>query len=163
MCSTPLMAFSSGAATGGAISGYCAIGRLRIAARPAMTMKSDSTAAKMGRSMNRRENIVSPLFFRHGEGRLAAFRTLAHRLRRVIGLVAVMRRGDGHRRSGADFHHAVHDHLVSGIEARGDDPGVALPIAQLDRTRLGPALGVDDVDELALRPLEHRALRNHDS
>src|SRR5258708_17555144 len=107
MRSTPLMAFSSGAATvcsitaaeapgklavtvttGGAISGYCAIGRLRIAASPAITMKSDSTAAKMGRSMKRRENIVGPLFLRYGEGRLAAFWTLAHRLRRAIGLVA---------------------------------------------------------------------------
>jgi len=42
--------------TGGAISGYCAIGRRCIAARPAITMKSDRTAAKIGRSMKSREN-----------------------------------------------------------------------------------------------------------
>src|SRR5436309_3492761 len=69
------MAFSSGAATvcsmtsalapgytattlttGGAISGYWAIGSVRIADRPAMTKKIDSTAAKMGRSMKKREH-----------------------------------------------------------------------------------------------------------
>ncbi len=76
MSSTPLMAFSRGAATdsastvaeapgytartcttGGAISGYCAIGSTRIAVRPASTMKSEMTTAKMGRSMKKRENI----------------------------------------------------------------------------------------------------------
>ena len=34
--------------TGGAISGYCAIGSTRIAARPAMTMNTDNTAPKTG-------------------------------------------------------------------------------------------------------------------
>jgi hypothetical protein len=43
--------------TGGAISGYWAMGRMRIAARPAMTMKMDSTAARIGRSMKKRENM----------------------------------------------------------------------------------------------------------
>src|SRR3989441_7801379 len=66
MFGTPLIAFSISEATvcsstsaeapgytactvttGGAISGYCAIGRLRIAARPASTMKMETTAAKM--------------------------------------------------------------------------------------------------------------------
>ena len=42
--------------TGGAISGYCAIGSARIAARPASTMKIESTAAKIGRSMKKRES-----------------------------------------------------------------------------------------------------------
>src|SRR5688572_12934908 len=41
--------------TGGAISGYCAIGSTRIAASPAITMKIDSTAAKIGRSMKKRD------------------------------------------------------------------------------------------------------------
>ncbi len=80
MPSTPLIAFSSGAATvcsstlaeapgytavtlttGGAISGYCAIGSTRIEASPASTMKIDSTAAKIGRSMKKRENIGGSL------------------------------------------------------------------------------------------------------
>ena len=46
--------------TGGAISGYCAIGSTRIDARPARMMKIDRTAAKIGRSMKKRENISSP-------------------------------------------------------------------------------------------------------
>src|SRR5258705_7061740 len=76
MCGTPLIAFSSGDATvssstlaeapgytaltvttGGAISGYCAIGRLRIADRPASTRNTEITAAKIGRSMKKRENM----------------------------------------------------------------------------------------------------------
>jgi hypothetical protein len=44
--------------TGGEISGYCAIGSTRIAARPARMMKIDRTAAKIGRSMKKRENIT---------------------------------------------------------------------------------------------------------
>ena len=44
--------------TGGAISGYCAIGRFRIAARPAMTIKTERTAAKIGRSMKNLENMA---------------------------------------------------------------------------------------------------------
>src|SRR6187402_3378629 len=43
--------------TGGAISGYCAIGSERLADSPAMTMKIASTAAKIGRSMKNRENM----------------------------------------------------------------------------------------------------------
>src|SRR6185436_7522504 len=73
---TPLMAFSSGAATvcsstsadapgytactvttGGAISGYCAIGSERIAARPASTKNTEITAAKIGRSMKNLESM----------------------------------------------------------------------------------------------------------
>src|SRR6185295_11550740 len=76
MLGTPLMAFSIGEATvcsttsadapgyvaltvttGGAISGYCAIGRLRIADRPASTRNVEITAAKIGRSMKKRENM----------------------------------------------------------------------------------------------------------
>src|ERR1043165_7887974 len=84
MFGTPLIAFSMGDATvcssvwadapgytactvttGGAISGYCAIGKERIAARPASTMKVEMTAANSGRSMKKRENIgaVLPVYF----------------------------------------------------------------------------------------------------
>src|SRR5438876_6793683 len=77
MFGTPLIAFSIGEATvcsstsadapgytvltvttGGAISGYCAIGRLRIAESPASTRNTEITAAKIGRSMKKRENMV---------------------------------------------------------------------------------------------------------
>src|SRR5258705_13545501 len=76
MCDTPLIEFPSGDATvssttladapgytaltvttGGAISGYCEIGRLRIAERPASTRNTEITAAKIGRSIKKRENI----------------------------------------------------------------------------------------------------------
>ncbi len=78
MSSTPLIWFSIGAATvcsitsadapgytartvttGGAISGYCAIGSERIEARPAITMKTESTAANIGRSMKKRDSTSS--------------------------------------------------------------------------------------------------------
>src|SRR5438093_2229072 len=81
MFGTPLIAFSSGAATvcssvsadapgytaftdttGGAISGYCAIGSVRIAARPASTRNMEITAAKIGRSMKKRENMSFRLY-----------------------------------------------------------------------------------------------------
>src|SRR5436305_8949036 len=48
--------------TGGAMSGYCAIGRFLIAARPASTMKIDNTAAKIGLSMKKRENMTAYFF-----------------------------------------------------------------------------------------------------
>src|SRR4051812_10060648 len=82
MPGTPLIAFSSGDATvcssvvadapgytactvttGGAISGYCATGSERIAARPASTRNSEITAAKIGRSMKKRENMVYSAYF----------------------------------------------------------------------------------------------------
>src|SRR5437762_6332287 len=46
--------------TGGAISGYCAIGSERIDARPASTMNVEMTAANRGRSIKKRENMVCP-------------------------------------------------------------------------------------------------------
>src|SRR5512145_3251441 len=54
--------------TGGAISGYCAIGSARRAARPAITMKIESTAAKIGRSMKKREIMVVPGCYRWDRG-----------------------------------------------------------------------------------------------
>ena len=52
--------------TGGAISGYCAIGSVRIAARPASTRKIEITAAKIGRSMKKRENMGGLLAYFFG-------------------------------------------------------------------------------------------------
>src|SRR5207253_11462805 len=46
--------------TGGASSGYCGIGSERIDARPASTMNVEMTAAKRGRSIKKRENMVFP-------------------------------------------------------------------------------------------------------
>ncbi|EKQ63187.1 hypothetical protein WS7_03285 [Xanthomonas citri pv. malvacearum str. GSPB2388] len=77
MFSTPLMASSSGVATvsamtlglapgytartctlGGTTSGYSLIGRSGMAIRPAAKMMIDSTAAKIGRSMKKREKSI---------------------------------------------------------------------------------------------------------
>ena len=77
MLSTPLICASIGAATEsasvlrigardrssvtvtctGVIVGYCSIGSARIATSPASTMMIETTAAKIGRSMKKRENI----------------------------------------------------------------------------------------------------------
>src|SRR6185503_2514394 len=122
--------------TGGAISGYCAIGSTRIAARPAMVMKTEITAAKIGLSMKNRENIYlfcGGFWF-----------------------------SDLYRRSRPQFHDAVDDHLVAFLEARGDDPLVLRPLARLHRARVGGALLAHHVDELALRAVEHRALGHGD-
>src|SRR5947207_10383706 len=123
------------------------MGRLRIAARPASTMKMDSTAAKIGLSMKKRENMV-----------LLLRRWLALRLRRRFGASF----GDVHRGSRPEAHQTLDDHAIAGLHALVDDPGIARPLADLDRPRLCGALLVDDVDELALRSLHHRALRHRD-
>ena len=81
MLSTPLTWVSIGAATawamvsasapgyaaetvttGGAISGYCAIGSLIIAPTPAITIAADKTTAKIGRWMQNREIITASYF-----------------------------------------------------------------------------------------------------
>ena len=48
--------------TGGAISGYCAIGSLIIAPTPAITITADKTTAKIGRWMQNREIITASYF-----------------------------------------------------------------------------------------------------
>src|SRR3954465_6898568 len=106
--------------TGGAISGYCAIGKGRTAAGPASAVKAARTAAKIGRSMKKRENM---LFLRRG---CFCF-------------------GNLHGRARPDAHHAIGDHALAALQARSDDPGVAGPRAGLDRPRLRHALLVHDV------------------
>src|SRR3954468_18344277 len=80
MRSTPLTSASIGVATvsatvlalapgyvavtwtvGGATSGYCAIGSCVSETTPTIRMTIDSTAAKIGRSMKKREIIAAPL------------------------------------------------------------------------------------------------------
>src|SRR5213592_100403 len=142
MCSTPLIAFSSGAATvcsitsalapgytattlttGGAISGYCAIGSERIADRPAMTKKIDSTAAKIGRSMKKRENMGRAP--RGLLGRRGGLGGPAGRGRRRLREL--------HRCAGEeDARHAVDDDVVAGGQALGDDPAVGELVADDD-------------------------------
>src|SRR5207253_578856 len=47
---------------GGVIGGYCATGKFTTATIPARKMRIDSTAAKMGLSMKKCENIISSNF-----------------------------------------------------------------------------------------------------
>src|SRR5512145_1579865 len=70
--------------TGGAISGYCAMGKVRIAARPAITIKIDSTAAKIGLSMKKREIIGRGYFA--GAGWAAALASCGSGLPEFAGL-----------------------------------------------------------------------------
>src|SRR5258706_10332247 len=69
---------------GGVISGYCAIGRLTIATAPPSVMTIDITDAKIGRSMQKWDRVISlaRLFCRDGTG-WARLRTGASLLWRV--------------------------------------------------------------------------------
>ena len=86
---------------GGTTSGYSLIGSANIAIRPAMKMTIDSTAAKIGRSMKKRENCIGS----------------ALRGADVAGI--------GHHRwpaseppsSGPDPHQAVHHDVLARLEA----------------------------------------------
>src|SRR5712675_2445858 len=90
MPSTPLTCCSIGAATvsattsalapgydadtstvGGAMSGYCATGSVRMAIAPPSTMTMDSTEAKIGRLMKNAENTVSASLFENLFGSVA--------------------------------------------------------------------------------------------
>src|SRR3972149_10307694 len=118
--------------TGGAISGYCAIGSTRPAARPASTMNIDSTTAKIGRSMKNLESMVGPpgsgfhgglcrRFYR----RIGGF---CRRLARRLGRPLLFGADDIDRRTGGeDFRHAVDDDPVARLDARMDDPAAAGP------------------------------------
>src|SRR5215468_8477084 len=136
MFGMPLMAFSSGAATvfsitsadapgytavtvttGGAISGYCAIGSVRIAASPASTKNSAITAAKIGRSMKKREIMGSLLALRLGLGRCL--------VGRGGGGARRARRGSERNRCvGPQLGDTVDDDLIAGLESGLDDPQV---------------------------------------
>src|ERR1700682_1293239 len=132
MPSTPLIASSSGVATvsamtfglapgywarttieGGTTSGYSEMGRILSAIKPARKMRSDSTPAKIGRSMKNLERFISipgdwgPAF--------AGVTTSGPGLRRSDGL----RRGGHlhllrqHEGAGTDALQAVHHDLLA--------------------------------------------------
>src|SRR4051812_1887986 len=123
MPSTPLTASSSGVATvsamtfglapgycacttteGGTTSGYSAIGSTRIAIRPPSSTSTESTPAKIGRSMKKRERFMA---FSVGRGAGAGGG-------RLLG---------GRREQHARTHalQAVHDDEFVRLEARGHD------------------------------------------
>src|SRR3954465_3512371 len=103
---------------GGLICGYCEIGRPWKARAPASTITIDSTAAKIGRSMKKTENMVSALGRRRsaagggllgsGRGLLGSGRGLlgAGRGRLRLGRCALL---DGDLDPGPHFLRAFHD------------------------------------------------------
>src|SRR5574337_1557457 len=114
---------------GGVISGYWATGRVWEAIRPAITTMMEITDAKIGRLMKKRVMTAASSGFRlRGLGSALGFRRLLH---------------DGH--AGAQLDEVVHDHLVAGFQAFGDDPVLAHPLGGLHRPG----------GDLALRPDEH--------
>src|SRR5437762_2995630 len=96
---------------GGVIGGYCASGRLTAATAPARVMTMDSTAAKIGRSIKKCENMAPPLW---SPGVLVGGDHLSHgRLRRLRRLLR--RRPDLDLRP--DALHAGDDHPLALPEA----------------------------------------------
>src|ERR1700756_5047275 len=90
---------------GGAISGYSEIGSVRWTSAPAMVIRIDSTAAKIGRSMKKCENRI-PLVRRHPA---------------VGWMDLALLRGDHHARADERVGDAGDHHPVGRHEARGDD------------------------------------------
>src|SRR5690349_22559554 len=90
---------------GGTTSGYSLIGSVSIAMRPAMKITIESTAAKIGRSMKKRDRRMV-LALRDGRvGRVLH----GHHLGR-------------HLDARPHPHQAVHDDLLAGLEPRAHDP-----------------------------------------
>src|SRR5690349_6965348 len=102
---------------GGTTSGYSLIGSVSIAMRPAMKITIDSTAAKIGRSMKKRDRRMV-LTLRDG------------RVGRVLHGHHLGRNLDAR----AHPHEAVHDDLLAGLEPRAHDPEtVVREPTELDR------------------------------
>src|SRR6185312_16556527 len=157
MRSTPLICCSSGATTveattsalapgycpvtlttGGAISGYWAMGRRPNATAPMITKTIEITPAKIGRSMKKCEMRIAPaLPLVRADGRGIARRTGFGR--------GLLRRHLGAR---AHAHEPIHDHRVVGFEAL-DDAEVVHQLAERHVLRRRHVLGIEHVDELA--------------
>src|SRR3984893_7335473 len=110
---------------GGAISGYCATGRRENDTAPRITNTIETTAAKIGRSMNKCEmrmraapvlGWVVRLVFHRRAGRLGG------------GRDGVVRRLRPHLLADAGAHQAVDDDLVVGRDAGLDHPQVAVEL-----------------------------------
>ena len=125
-------------------------------------MKIERTAAKIGRSMKKRESMRAPYFSRRaGLPALGGFPAALPGGRAVLG-----RRSRAARTCtgapGPIFMTPSTMTRSPGLQPGLDDPAVARPFADLHRARLDLALRVHDVDELVLRAFEHRALRHDD-
>src|SRR5687767_7211939 len=113
-----------------------------------MTMNTESTTAKIGRSMKKRENM--------GLLRLWLGGWLRFRLGLRLGF------GNLDRRPGPELHEAVGDDALAALQALDDDPGIARPLARPHRPRLSQILVVDQINEFSLWTLENGALRHEE-
>src|SRR5262245_14262576 len=132
---------------GGAMSGYCAIGSVKLATRPAMTMMIAMTPASTGRSMKNFENMVGGSSVRRGRAGVRFL--LGGSLRDDFG-------------AGAQLHEVVEDHGVAGVETLADDPVVVHPFAGFDGALRRLAVRAERPDEATLASLQHRGLRHRD-
>src|SRR6476646_1169306 len=159
MFSTPLICCSSGVTTvdattsalapgywpvtftvGGAMSGYCATGRRPNETSPRITNTSDTTPAKIGRSMKKREMRMGREAS-VGRGRIGAGE------RRGIAAAGDGLRCDLH--AGTHPHQAVDDDAVVRLQARGDDAQAVHDGPQRHELGTRYVLAVDHEHELA--------------
>src|ERR671919_182310 len=113
---------------GGAMSGYCEIGRIALATSPAITMTIAMTPASTGRSMKNFENMSVA----RGGGRSL----------RICGL-----RLCDNCNTRVQLHQVVEDDGVAIVQAFTDDPLLADPIADFNRTLCSLAVRADRPDE----------------
>src|SRR5262245_45557229 len=173
MFSTPLIASSIGVATvsamtfglapgkfartttcGGATSGYSEIGITRMARRPARKISTDSTPAKIGRSIKNLDRFI--LF---SEGRLS---------RSAIGGVGLRLRPRIHRdllrcdqRARPYALQSVDDDVLAWLQPGPDDPHAVDERPECHLAILGLVVGADDQHELLVLVGADRALIDH--
>src|SRR5688572_7178132 len=125
------------------MSGYCAMGNVALATRPAITMTIAMTPASTGRSMKNFENM-----------------SVARRGGRILCVRGQSLGND--RDARIQLHQVVEDDGVAIFQALADDPLLPDPVADFDRTLCSLAVRADSPDEAALISLQHSRLRNGD-
>src|SRR5215510_4856849 len=123
--------------TGGAISGYCAIGRRENDTPPTITKTIETTAAKIGRSMKKCEMRIALPARSVGLG-LRAARRGRHRL--IVGR---------HLLSLTHAHQAVDDDAIVGRQAVLDHAQLVDDRTERHEALLGDIILVDYIDKLA--------------
>src|SRR5688572_24370191 len=129
---------------GGAMSGYCEIGRIALATSPAITMTMAMTPASTGRSMKNFENMS--VGRRGGTGG------------RLIGRCP-LRHHSGAR---LQLHEVVEDHRVALVQPLANDPVLTDPVADLHGPLCRLAACIDGPHIAAEISLQHCGLRHSD-
>src|ERR1700680_4035955 len=138
---------------GGVTSGYSLIGSWVTAIKPPARMTSDSTTAKIGRSMKKREKRMEA-----GLKKVA----LPRRGCRcgTLGDHGSIRGGDLH--SGANPHQAVYDYAFSGLEPRFNRAQTIYNAASDNGTILDTIVALQHEHELAILIGADRLVLNQD-